>query len=120
MHCLSGTSCSTYPWRIYGQRSRLAGKVRSVARVVVCGYMIRHPMAGNLLAYFHYLLGLHRLGHQVAYVEESRWASACYDPVTGNYGDDPGPGLRAVRALLDAYSVTVAACYVDQETGRVH
>ena len=83
----------------------LVGGVRSVARIVVSGYMIRHPVAGNLLAYFHYLLGLHRLGHQVTYVEESGWASACYDPVTGNCGDDPGPGLRAVRTLLDAYGV---------------
>src|SRR5215213_353611 len=82
--------------------------------------MIRHPVAGNLLAYFHYLLGLHRLGHQVTYVEESGWASACYDPVTGNCGDNPGPGLRAVRTLLDAHGVTAAACYVDQETGRVY
>jgi hypothetical protein len=91
-----------------------------VARIVVSGYMIRHPVAGNLLAYFHYLLGLHRLGHQVAYVEESGWSGACYDPVAGDFGDDPGPGLRAVRALLDAHGVTAPACYVDQETGRVH
>src|SRR5215207_10699613 len=113
-HWLSGTSCSTYPWRTCGHRPRLVGRVRSVARIVVSGYMIRHPVAGNLLAYFHYLLGLHRLGHQVTYVEESGWASACYDPVTGNCGDDPGPGLRAVRTLLDAYGVTATACYVDQ------
>ena len=30
--------------------------------------MIRHPVAGNLLAYFHYLLGLCRLGHEVFYI----------------------------------------------------
>ena len=31
-----------------------------MARVIVCGYMIRHPVAGVMLAYFHYVLGLHR------------------------------------------------------------
>src|SRR5215217_4344620 len=98
----------------------LVGRDRSMARIVVCGYMIRHPVAGNLLAYFHYLLGLHRLGHQVAYIEESGWSRACYDPVAGDFGDDPGPGLRAVRALLAAHGVTAPACYVNQETGRVH
>jgi hypothetical protein len=82
--------------------------------------MIRHPVAGNLLAYFHYLLGLHRLGHDVAYVEESRWAGACYDPVTGHYGDDPSPGLRAVRSLFAAHKVAAPVCYVDHETGQVH
>jgi hypothetical protein len=39
--------------------------------IIVCGYMIRHPVAGNLLAYFHYVLGLHRLGYKVVYLEES-------------------------------------------------
>jgi hypothetical protein len=82
--------------------------------------MIRHPVAGNLLAYFHYLLGLHRLGHEVAYLEESRWADACYNPATGGYGDDPGPGLRAVEALLAEHRIAAPVCYVNQETGHVH
>jgi len=82
--------------------------------------MIRHPLAGNVLAYFHYLLGLHRLGHEVAYLEESGWANACYNPATGDYGNDPGPGLRVVRDLLAQHGVEGRACYVCQETGRVH
>ena len=43
-----------------------------MGRIIVCGYMIRHPVAGNLLAYFHYVLGLHRLGHEVVYLEENQ------------------------------------------------
>ncbi len=90
-----------------------------MARIVIAGYMIRHPLAGNLFAYFHYLLGLHRLGHQVVYVEESGWPSACYDPERGAYGDDPRSGLRAVHALLAEYGVNAPVCYVDRDTGRV-
>jgi hypothetical protein len=91
-----------------------------VARVVVCGYMIRHPVAGNLLAYFQYVLGLHRLGHEVAYVEESGWAESCYDPSTGELGGDPTPGLRRVRRLFAEQRLAVPICYVDRETGTVH
>ncbi|MDQ5854681.1 MAG: hypothetical protein M3380_21940, partial [Chloroflexota bacterium] len=65
-----------------------------MARIVVCGFMVRYPVAGNLLAYFHYVLGLHRLGHEVLYLEESGWPYSCYDPVTHDYGDDPHTGLR--------------------------
>src|SRR5262249_35976949 len=91
-----------------------------MARIVVCGYMIRHPVAGNLLAYFQYVLGLHRLGHEVAYVEESGWEESCYDPRTGERGDDPGPGLRRVRELFEEQRLDVPICYVDRETGTVH
>ena len=41
-------------------------------KLIVTGYIIRHPLAGNLCAFFHYLLGFHRLGHEIVYVEEDR------------------------------------------------
>ncbi|HBH60662.1 MAG TPA: hypothetical protein DDX85_02740, partial [Nitrospiraceae bacterium] len=65
-----------------------------MARIVVCGYMIRHPLAGNILAYFHYLMGLHLLGHDVIYLEESGWPESCYQPETQMYGDDPSSGIE--------------------------
>jgi hypothetical protein len=76
-------------------------------RIIVCGYMIRHPVTGLLLAYFHYVLGLHRLGYEIVYLEESGWPQSCYDPVSHNYGDDPSAGLRTVQALLKTYGVNV-------------
>ncbi len=90
-----------------------------MARIVVCGYMIRHPSPGNLLAFFHYVLGLRRLGHDVLYLEESGWSYSCYDPVTGDYGDDPGAGLRIVRALMAEHAVPSPVCYVNRDSGHV-
>ncbi len=90
-----------------------------MARIVVCGYMIRYPVAGNLLAYFHYVLGLHRLGHEVLYLEESGWPDACYDPVTHDYGDDPHAGLQIVRTLLVEHAVKLPVCYVNRDSGSV-
>lgn len=91
-----------------------------MARIVVCGYMVRHPLAGNLFAYFHYVLGLHRLGHEVAYVEENGWSGACYDPATNTYGDDPTPGLERVRTLFAMHGADLPVCYVDRERGAVY
>ena len=88
-----------------------------MARIVVCGYMIRHPLAGNLMAYFHYLLGLYRLGHRVVYMEESGWPSSCYDPVRKEYGDSPSAGLRIVRRLMEDYRVDIPLCYFHRESG---
>lgn len=86
----------------------------------MAGYMIRHPLAGNLFAFFHYLLGLHRLGHEIVYVEESGWAQSCYDPNTQTYSDDPKAGLRAVESLLDEYGVAGKVCFVNRETGATY
>ena len=90
-----------------------------MARIVVSGYMIRHPVAGNMLAYFHYVLGLHRLGHEVAYVEESGWPKACYDPIARDQVDDPRTGLRLVRALMAEHNVDIPVTYVNRESGEV-
>jgi hypothetical protein len=90
-----------------------------MARIVVCGYMVRHPVAGNLLAYFHYVLGLHRLGHEVVYLEESGWPNSCYDPWRCDCGDDPQAGLRAVRAAMSQCGVKIPVCYVHRGSGRV-
>ena len=89
-----------------------------MARIVVCGYMIRHPVAGNLLAYFQYILGLCRLGHHVVYLEESGWPRSCYDPERQIYSDDPTAGLRATRALFAASHLTVPVYYVNRASGQ--
>lgn len=90
-----------------------------MARIIVCGYMIRHPVAGNIMAYFQYILGLHRLGYQVAYVEESGWPSSCYDPIRKENGDDPSVGLKIVRQLMEYYRVDIPMCYFDRESGDI-
>ena len=90
-----------------------------MAKIVVCGYMVRFPVAGNVLAYFSYVLGLHRLGHQVVYLEESGWPSSCYDPAEGQWHDDPSAGLKVVRSLISEYGLPVPVLYVDRESGRV-
>ena len=90
-----------------------------MARIVVTGYMIRHPVAGNMLAYFHYLLGFHRLGHEVCYLEESGWPSACFNPESGSYSDDPSYGIHIVRGLLESHEIHTPVCYVNRETGEV-
>lgn len=91
-----------------------------MARIVVSGYMIRHPVAGMMMAYFHYILGLYRLGHEVTYLEESGWPGSCYDPVAQTYSDDPHSGLDAVQALMNEYDVKGTVCYVNRETGMVY
>jgi hypothetical protein len=87
--------------------------------VVVAGYMLRHPAAGNVLAYFQYVLGLHRLGHEVTYVEESGWPYSSYDIDSGHWVQHPASGLRTVRALVGRHCPGVRVIWVDRDSGRV-
>lgn len=91
-----------------------------MARIIICGYMIRHPVAGNLLAFFHYLLGFSKLGHQVVYLEESGWPQSCYDPQSRNYSDNPIPGIQMVKNLLSRFSVNAEVGFINRETGKTY
>jgi hypothetical protein len=90
-----------------------------MARIVVCGYMIRYPVVGMMFAYFHYVLGLHRLGHEVLYLEESGWPQSCYDPEAKALTDDPSYGIRNLKSWFSRFGLEIPICYVDRTTGHV-
>jgi hypothetical protein len=75
--------------------------VRSPLRIVVTGLMGTFPIGGVFWDYAQYLLGLHRLGHDVIYVEDTgKW---CYDPaagtMVGNGRNNAGILARELAAL---------------------
>jgi hypothetical protein len=80
--------------------------------------MVRFPVGGNILAFFSYVLGLCRLGHQVVYLEESGWPRSCYDPASGQWHDDPSAGLKLVRSLMSEYDLHVPVLYLDRDSDR--
>ncbi len=90
-----------------------------MARVIVTGYMLRLPMAGNVLAFFQYVLGLERLGHEVVYLEESGWPYSCYDPVTQHWLDHPASGIELLKSLFKTHGVRSPIVWVNRGTGLV-
>lgn len=91
-----------------------------MARIVVAGYMVRNPRAGNVLAFFHYLLGLSLLGHDITYIEESGdWGPSCYDPETGALSDDPAAGIAVANRLFTQFDLHLPLIYANRETGAI-
>src|SRR6188768_3992203 len=90
-----------------------------MARIVVNGYMVRHPLAGNLFAFFHYVLGFARLGHEVVYVEESGWTNSSYDPRTRELVGWPAYGLEVARNLAAAHGLRVPIVFVDRDSRAI-
>lgn len=76
-----------------------------MANIIVCGYLIRYPVAGFQLSDLVYILGLCKLGHKVFYFEDSGWDNSCYHPRLKCYDDDPVEGLRVFEDLLQRYGL---------------
>lgn len=67
-------------------------------RIVVLGGMTEIPVAGVVWQVLHYLEGLRRLGHEVAYVEDT--GSWPYDPVLDTITDDPTPAATWLGSTM--------------------
>jgi hypothetical protein len=91
-----------------------------MARIVISGYMIRHPVAGMAMAYMHYALGFARLGHDVSYIEESGWPESCYNPLTLQMGNDPLAGMNWVAKLAKTCELELPLYYVDRDTRTLY
>lgn len=72
---------------------RPAGGTQSL-RIAVTGLAATYPFGGVFWDYMQYVLGLHRLGHDVLYIEDTgKW---CYDPVAQTFV----PGAAGNAAAL--------------------
>ena len=68
-------------------------------RLVVFGMMGRCPFGGQTWLSLNWLRALHRLGHDVWYVEDdSRWP---YDPLKRTFTDDCSYALRHISSSMD-------------------
>jgi hypothetical protein len=73
--------------------------VRNALRLVVLGMMGRCPFGGQTWLYLNWLCGLHRLGHEVWYVEDDTvWP---YDPERNTVTDDCSYAVRHVERCLE-------------------
>src|SRR5260221_14648215 len=85
-------------------------------KIVVCGYLVRAPLGGLAWHHLQYVLGLHRMGHDVLFVEDSENWESCYDPDTHLMGTDPSAGLRFTGAAFDRLGLGPRWAYYDEHT----
>ncbi len=62
--------------------------------IIVGGYIIGFPLGGMTWHHLNYLLGLHELGHEVWFLEDSSIFSLPYNPATGECEADSAYGRR--------------------------
>jgi hypothetical protein len=71
-------------------------------RIIVCGMVGLHPLGGVAWDYFHYVLGLAELGHEVVYHEDT-WCWVNH-PVLGYPVDDPAYSVEFIRGFFEKHA----------------
>ena len=87
-------------------------------RVVLLGYMVRGPLGGLAWHHLHYAMGLHALGHDVYFFEDSEDYAACYDPSHDAMTTDPAYGLRFTADAFERVGLGDRWTYYDAHRSR--
>jgi hypothetical protein len=90
----------------------------SSLRIVVLGYVIRGPIGGMAWHHLQYVLGLHQLGHNVLFIEDSDDYASCYDPSTHQLGTDPSYGIKFATQAFSNLNLGEKWAYYDAHSGH--
>jgi hypothetical protein len=91
-----------------------------VARIVLAGYLVRNPLGGYAWEAAHYLLGLHALGHDVWFYEDTGYYAPAYNPLTNEFGGRYAYGIRAAADFLGRLGLGERWVFVDTADGTEH
>jgi len=88
-------------------------------RIIVLGYIVRCPLGGMAWHHLQYMMGLHDIGHDMYFVEDSDdtpWC--CYDPVRGITDADSTYGLQFTARVFKRVGLDNRWAYYDAHTPR--
>jgi hypothetical protein len=83
--------------------------------IIVGGYIVGYPLGGMTWHHLNYLLGLHELGHEVWFLEDSGSYSYPYNPTTWQSGIDSSYGRAYLERTFAEYGLPPRRyCYYSQ------
>jgi hypothetical protein len=82
--------------------------------IVVGGYIVAYPLGGMTWHHLNYLLGLHELGHEVWFLEDSGSYSYPYNPVAWQTSADSTYGREYLERTFAQYGLPKRYCYYSQ------
>jgi len=88
--------------------------------IIVCGYIIGYPLGGMTWHHLNYLAGLHEMGHDVWFYEDSGQWYVPYNPVTNTCEPDPAYGIDYLKAAMASVGMPVQFCYHSELLNRYY
>ena len=89
---------------------------KSKLNIIVAGYIVGGPLGGLAWHHFQYILGLHALGHNVLFIEDSDDYPSCYNPTTHELSTDASYGLAFINQLFANYNLQHQWSYYHQHS----
>ena len=82
--------------------------------IVVGGYIVGFPLGGMTWHHLNYLLGLHEMGHEVWFLEDSGEHALPYNPATWTCEPNPTYGIAYLKRTFTEYGLPPRWCYYSQ------
>ena len=73
--------------------------------ILIGGYIVGGPLGGLVWHHLQYVVGLHRLGHNVLFIEDSDDYPSCYNPETLEVSTDPSYGLKFINEVFTNFNL---------------
>ncbi len=89
-------------------------------KIIVGGYIIGYPLGGMTWHHLNYILGLHDLGHEVTFFEDSSDYIYPYNPSNWTSGTDCSYGRQYLEAAFTRYGMPRRYCYYSQFEDRFY
>jgi hypothetical protein len=91
----------------------------SQLKILVLGYIVRGPLGGMAWHHMQYVLGLHQMGHQVYYLEDSGDdLYCCYNPASGANNEDPAYGINFIENFFSSFELNERWIYYDKHQDK--
>ncbi len=84
--------------------------------IIIAGYIVGGPLGGLVWHHLQYVLGLHLLGYNVLFVEDSDDYPSCYNPQTQQLTTDATYGLQFIEQVFAKYGLKNKWAYYNYHT----
>jgi hypothetical protein len=82
--------------------------------IIVAGYIIGYPLGGMTWHHLQYLAGLHEMGHEVWFYEDSGEWLVPYNPVSNTCEPNPMYGINYLKQAAASIGLPVRYCYYSE------
>ncbi len=87
---------------------------RKGQKIIIAGYIVGGPLGGLVWHHLQYVAGLHYLGFEILFVEDSNNYASCYNPINNEVSTDPTYGISFIEKTFSDFGLKDKWTYYSQ------